>query len=350
MPDDLVLHRSVVQSLAERISLRGRFTGTSWEPATDMRLEEWKTAGIILGRFHRVVSWWLGDWWAFGEHRYGDRKAIVTAPDWTGPTFQTCMDAGVVSRAFEISRRHEVLPFSHHRAVAAVAPAVADAWLEQAARVAQEQGRPPPVRNLQQMVKRNRRAIREWELGKTTERASRALGVTLYSVIYADPPWRFEPRSRETGMDRAADNHYPTMKTIDICNLAVPSAENCVLFLWATAPMLPEALQVMGAWGFDYRTHCIWTKPTRGTGYWFAGAHELLLLGVKGSMPAPAPGDQYLSWYQEKKGEHSAKPDQFAEMIEAMFPSQPMLEMFARRARPGWDHWGNEAPPPADAP
>ena len=151
-------------------------------------------------------------------------------------------------------------------------------------------------------------------------------------------------------MDRAADNHYPTMKTVDICNLPVPSAKNCALFLWATAPMLRDAMRVMDAWGFDYRSHCVWTKPERGTGYWFAGAHELLLLGVKGSMPAPADGDQYLSWHQaNNKKKHSAKPDHFAEMIEKMFPSQPKLEMFARRARPGWDRHGNEAPPPADA-
>ena len=77
----------------------------------------------------------------------------------------------------------------------------------------------------------------------------------IFGVIYADPPWRFEPYTRDTGMDRAADNHYPTMTLDEIKALDVPSiaAEDCVLFLWATAPMLPQALEVMTAWGFTYK-------------------------------------------------------------------------------------------------
>ena len=97
-----------------------------------------------------------------------------------------------------------------------------------------------------------------------------ALPVAKFGVIYADPPWSFEPYS-ENGMDRAADNHYPTQATDDICALDVPSiaAEDCVLFLWATAPMLPDALRVMAAWGFAYVSRCVWAKDRLGTGYWF---------------------------------------------------------------------------------
>ena len=166
----------------------------------------------------------------------------------------------------------------------------------------------------------------------------------LYSVIFADPPWRFEPYSRNTGMDRAADNHYPTMTTEALCNLTVPATENCTLLMWATAPMLLQALQVMAAWGFEYRTHVVWTKPTSGTGYWFRNAHELLLLGTKGDVPAPAPGDQFLSWHEAPRSKHSEKPELFYDMINAMFPNQVGLEMFARGPRPCWDAWGNEAP------
>jgi hypothetical protein len=80
--------------------------------------EQWQKVGRELGRFQRAISWWIGDWWAFGEHRYGDRKAIVESEEWTGPGFQACMDAGSVSRSFKTSRRHEVLSFEHHRCVA----------------------------------------------------------------------------------------------------------------------------------------------------------------------------------------------------------------------------------------
>jgi murein tripeptide amidase MpaA len=79
-----------------------------------------------------AVQWWLGDWWAFGEHRYGDRKAIVEAEEWEGPKFQACRDAGWVCRAFETSRRRDVLSFNYHKEVAALPPKQQDHWLDRA--------------------------------------------------------------------------------------------------------------------------------------------------------------------------------------------------------------------------
>ena len=112
-----------------------------------------------------------------------------------------------------------------------------------------------------------------------------ALPDKKYAVIVADPEWRFEPRSRETGMDRAADNHYPTseLDAIKARGVASIAADDCVLFLWATAPMLPQALAVMEAWGFAYKSHAIWVKDRIGTGYWFRNKHELLLIGPEGT-------------------------------------------------------------------
>src|SRR5690606_33052257 len=108
----------------------------------------------------------------------------------------------------------------------------------------------------------------------------------------------------ETGLDRAADNHYPTSELEDIKARGVAdiAAEDCVLFLWATAPMLPQALEVMNAWGFTYRSHVIWRKSegadaelVLGNGYWFRNGHELLLVGARGNVPAPAMGTQFPS-------------------------------------------------------
>jgi N6-adenosine-specific RNA methylase IME4 len=193
-------------------------------------------------------------------------------------------------------------------------------------------------------AKKARRAEREKELAAATQMASEELGSKLYNVIYSDPPWSFEPYSRETGLDRAADNHFPTMSTDEICALEIPAADDCVLFLWATAPMLPEALAIMAAWGFAYKSHCIWQKDRLGTGYWFRNRHELLLVGTRGNIPAPAPGTQFASVIEAAVGAHSAKPALFAEMIEQMFPNAALLEMFARGApRAGWTGWGNEA-------
>lgn len=187
------------------------------------------------------------------------------------------------------------------------------------------------------------RAQRERDLAQATARASSELGSKLYGVIYADPPWRFEPYSRETGMDRAPDNHYPTMTLAEIGAIEVPAAADAALFLWATMPMLPDALTIMAAWGFSYRSGFIWIKDKIGLGYWARNRHELLLLGTRGNIPAPAPGDQYDSVIAHATEQHSAKPLIFAEMIEQMFPNTALLEMFARSPRAGWDVWGNES-------
>jgi N6-adenosine-specific RNA methylase IME4 len=196
------------------------------------------------------------------------------------------------------------------------------------------------------LAKQHQRAQRESDLAAATLAASQRVGTQLYGVIYADPPWRFEPYSRDTGMDRAADNHYPTITLSDIKALRPPVADDAVLFLWATVPMLPQAFDVMAAWGFTYKSHAIWLKDKAGTGYWFRNRHELLLVGTRGDIPAPAPGEQYDSVIPAQVREHSVKPFHFTEMIEEMFPNQPRLEMFARgEAIAGWDRWGNEVRP-----
>jgi N6-adenosine-specific RNA methylase IME4/ParB-like chromosome segregation protein Spo0J len=172
----------------------------------------------------------------------------------------------------------------------------------------------------------------------------RALPQKKYGVIGADPEWKFKPRS-EAGMDRSADNHFPTSELEKIKARDVPSiaADDCVLFLWATIPMLPQALEVMKVWGFKYVSGCCWAKNHAGTGYWFRNRHELLLVGTRGNVPAPAPGTQWDSLIEAPVGEHSVKPDWWLELIEAYFPTLPKIELNRRGpARPGWDAWGNE--------
>jgi N6-adenosine-specific RNA methylase IME4 len=193
-------------------------------------------------------------------------------------------------------------------------------------------------------AKQERRARLEAELGACI----RALPARRYGVILADPPWRFEPYSRVTGMDRAAENHYPTspleeIKTLDVGSIAAP---DCVLFLWATVPMLPQALAVMAAWGFAYKSSFTWAKDRMGTGYWSRNQHEMLLVGTRGRIPAPAMGTQRSSLIVAPVREHSHKPDEAYELIESYFPSLPKIELHARGAiaRPGWSQWGAEAP------
>ena len=194
------------------------------------------------------------------------------------------------------------------------------------------------------VAKRERRERRERQLGAEIL----ALPQQKFGIILADPEWRFEPYSRESGMNRAADNHYPTSATDIIAARDVPSiaADDCALFLWATAPMLPDALTVMEAWGFTYKTHLIWNKirpgKGRGAGYWVTGEHELVLIGTKGRFVAPATA-MCGSVFSAAVGPHSAKPETIAALIEREWPSVPKIELNRRGpARDGWSAWGNE--------
>ncbi|CAM5403133.1 hypothetical protein AFEL58S_02067 [Afipia felis] len=215
---------------------------------------------------------------------------------------------------------------------------------ETQARIADEaaSGRANVVRTI---IKKERREAREVQLAER----QRALPQKKYGVIVADPEWRFEPYSRETGMDRAPENHYSTSDTLDIIARPVGSiaANDASLWLWATAPMLQQALAVMRGWGFDYKSHLIWHKVRpgagRGPGYWFTGEHELLLVGTRGAVPAPATA-LCGSVIAAPVGRHSEKPEAFLELIERAFPNLPKIELNRRGpARAGWDAWGNEA-------
>lgn len=163
-----------------------------------------------------------------------------------------------------------------------------------------------------------------------------------YPVIYADPPWRYEFAESET---RAIENQYPTMTLDDIKALPVSglATDDAILFMWATSPKLEEAFEVIRAWGFTYRSSAIWVKNQLGMGYYFRQQHELLLVATRGSMPAPAPAVRPRSVFTSDRTEHSAKPAEFAQYIESMYPTLPRVELFCRSPRDGWSVWGNQA-------
>lgn len=206
-------------------------------------------------------------------------------------------------------------------------------------------GKAPSLRGFNLSQKIDRRADKEVELARSTARLSEATGKQLYSVIYADPPWKYVTWSL-SGTDRLPD--YPTMTLKQVCALGpdIPAAKHCTLFLWITNPLLfkggPEVLE---AWGFEYKANFVWVKPTKGIGHWNGGRHETLLLATRGKPPAPALGMEFDSVIEAARGKrHSEKPEAAAKMIERMFPNQVWFEMFARVRRPGWISFGNELP------
>ncbi len=162
-----------------------------------------------------------------------------------------------------------------------------------------------------------------------------------YQIIYADPPWRYN--FSKSG-SRRIENQYPTMSLQKIKELVyeIPFDSNSVLYLWATAPKLLEALSVMKAWGFTYKTQAVWDKEIIGMGYWFRGQHEILLVGTKGKFSPPHQSLRVSSVYKERRGRHSKKPDEIRKLISKWYPNEDKVELFAREKTKGWDVWGNE--------
>lgn len=186
------------------------------------------------------------------------------------------------------------------------------------------------------LIRAGERARRDEELPRSIE-----LPEGKYSVIYADPPWRYEFVESES---RAIENQYPTMALDDICALDVQSIANddAILFMWATSPKLAEAMRVIEAWGFVYRSSAVWVKPQLGMGYYFRQQHELLLVATRGNIRAPEPANRPRSVYEAPRQKHSAKPEAFYGFIEAMYPDLPRVELFQRQPRESWSGWGNE--------
>jgi len=174
-----------------------------------------------------------------------------------------------------------------------------------------------------------------------------------YKVILADPPWRFQTYS-EKGRGRCPDGsvgafHYSTMSLEEIKALPVAewAAPNCTLFLWGTNPLLPQALEVMAAWGFTYKTKAFcWVKKTKwgkehiGTGYYTRANPEDCWLGTRGKPKRVSASVRQL--IHARVREHSRKPDEIYGRIEELMGDVPRLEMFARQKWPGWDAWGLE--------
>lgn len=160
-----------------------------------------------------------------------------------------------------------------------------------------------------------------------------------YRVIYADPPWSYNDK-QSTDKLGGAEKHYPTMSLAEICALPVPADDNAVLFIWVTSPLLEDVFKVINAWGFKYKTSFVWDKVAHNMGHYNSVRHEFLLIATKGSC-TPDVNKLYDSVVSIERTEHSKKPKEFRDMIDALYPGGERLELFAREAPAGWDVWGN---------
>lgn len=169
-----------------------------------------------------------------------------------------------------------------------------------------------------------------------------------YQIIYADPPWSYNDKM--SGHSFSLDHEYNTQSLKWIKELPVQDLtdQNAVLFLWAVSPLIPEALEVISAWGFKYKTLVFcWVKETPGLfktvsnlGRWTMGGCELCFLGVKGSPKRVSTNVKQVVW--EIRTKHSKKPEEIRRRIETLMGNIPRIELFARQKTEGWDVWGNE--------
>jgi N6-adenosine-specific RNA methylase IME4 len=173
-----------------------------------------------------------------------------------------------------------------------------------------------------------------------------------FATILADPPWQFTNKTGKVAPEHRRLSRYGTMKLAEI--MALPVGEIATtpahLYLWCPNAMLPEGLAVMKAWGFNYKSNVVWHKVRkdggpdgRGVGFYFRNVTELILFGVRGKHARTlAPGRRQVNFLATRKREHSRKPDEQYEIIEACSPG-PFLELFARGTRKNWAMWGNQA-------
>jgi len=174
----------------------------------------------------------------------------------------------------------------------------------------------------------------------------------FFGTVLADPPWRFINRTGKVAPEHRRLSRYDTMTAAQIAALPVEEvlADRAHLYLWVPNALLAEGLEVMRTWGFAYKANLVWHKVRkdggsdgRGVGFYFRNVTELVLFGVRGTMRTLAPGRRQVNLLATRKREHSRKPDELFNIIEACSPG-PFLELFARYPRPGWWAWGDEAP------
>lgn len=329
-------------TVSSTLGLRGQVLPVGWNLPEDLSETEWRQAGELLGKVERSVTWWLGDWWAFGEARYGQRKAVVEADGWEGPGYQACRDAASVCGKFDqLSRRRDSLSFNHHREVAALSSLEADALLDWAEETVTTTGKPRSTREVRARVAQRRNAVGAVPSSDTCTIADLhelATAGTKFGCIYSDPPWLYDNQATRA----STGNHYDGLTVDQLCELPVRhlAADDAHLHLWTTNAFLFDAPRIFAAWGFEFRSSLVWVKPQMGIGNYWRNSHEILLTAIRGD--AKRFNDHgIMSWLECDRGQHSAKPEQVRTFIERASPG-PYLEMFGRRVAPGWTTWGNQ--------
>jgi len=321
---------------------RTTFVGT--EIIRQSTKDEWRNYGEILKRVDEAKQWAIGDWLCDGKRHYGDglyqeAEGVLGIGQSHLRTLKSNADI------FELCLRKHNLTWSHHYEVASLKQIKAD-----------KKGKlylsdEPDKEKMQEFLKKaekNKWSVRE--LREAVKRYQRQQDEEIrlanmpekYSVFYADPPWEYGDKLIE-GYG-AAEHHYPAMSIHELCELPIKNivADNAVLFLWVTAPIVEECFEVIGAWGFEYKAQFIWDKVKHNYGHYNSVRHELLLICTRGSY-LPETNELVDSIMSiERSDTHSEKPEEFRQIIERLYPTGKKIELFARKKVKHWEAWGDE--------
>jgi len=287
-------------------------------------------AGAFAKRAHKRSGWWLADWLRYGDSRDDWQSKIDQVVDSSELSEKTAKNVRAIG-AIPKSRRRETVDFSTHGEVAALE---ADEQVE-FLNLAEER----------QLSQRDLRlAIRASRRRKVID--GQAVLEGMFRVLYADPPWIYGDRPPSGS---GAEQHYPGLSIEELCRLPVAAhtTPDAVLFLWVTAPLMlanPGPREVGEAWGFTYKQQWVWDKVDRNFGHYSNGNHEVLTIWTRGSCLPDNPHDLPDSVIPVKKSNvHSAKPEEFRQLITRHWTQGPYLELFGRNPAKGWTVFGNDA-------
>jgi len=303
--------------------------------------QEWEQYGEMLGVVGEATQWAVGDWLADGKTHKGD-GLYKRAAEILGVDEGTLRKQKSLSSKFDLFLRRNNLSWNHHSIVSSIKKIGSDKDGKLAlskdtdhdaiSRLLQQAEKEElSTRKLSEVVSQyKRRQQEEIRLANEPER---------FSVILADPAWEYDFSKSDS---RQIENQYLPSTMEDMKRLRVPASEDSIIFMWATSPKLREALELMQAWGFEYKTCMVWVKDKIGMGYYARQKHELLLIGGKGRLELADPSIRPESVFFAPRNEHSAKPQEVYQIIETMYPTYNKLEMFAREEREGWESWGDQ--------
>lgn len=297
---------------------------------------EFQAAFEFATRAHKSANWWIAGLVTYGNKRPDWKDLITQVMEDFGIAFKTLETIKYVGENCPIPSRNGNVDFTLHKVVAKLPPKQQVRWLAEA------EENDWSVSELQ-------RAIRIAGRARVLDGQAPLNG--MFRVIYADPPWFYGDSGVITDGDAygRAERHYPSLTMEALSNLPVEAhaLPDSVLFCWVTAPMLyenPGPREVIEAWGFKPKTGMVWDKVLHNFGHYVSVRHELLIIATRGSCTPDAPTPMPDSVQTIRRGDvHSEKPDEFRQIITALYTRGPYLELFGRTARDGWSVFGNDS-------